>query len=137
MRTCRGANPHRCSLVRAAVAGSRRSHSLGAFETAFSTTRSLAFRYRAPGGRTTRRLVEPHDLLVRPPVWYVIAWDCDRGAPRLFRADRISDPEVTDRTFVARPNELVTGVCPDARPSALSSPIADGTAFDGSSPIIG
>jgi predicted DNA-binding transcriptional regulator YafY len=88
---------------------------VGAFEAAFSATRLLAFRYRARGGGTTRRLVEPHGLLVRPPLWYVIAWDRDRRAARLFRADRISEPKVTGRTFVARPSELVTGVCPDAR----------------------
>lgn len=91
---------------------------VGAFETAFSTARLLAFSYRTPSGRTTRRLVEPHGLLVRPPVWYVIAWDSDRHAPRLFRADRIRDPETTDRAFVPRPSELVTGICPDARVAA-------------------
>lgn len=88
---------------------------VGAFETAFSATRLLAFRYRTRDGRTSRRLAEPHGLLVRPPIWYVIAWDTGRHAPRLFRADRITEPEVTDRSFVARPNDLVTGVCPDAR----------------------
>ncbi len=88
---------------------------VGAFETAFSATRLLAFRYRTRDGRATRRLIEPHGLLVRPPIWYVIAWDTARRAPRLFRADRISEPEVTDRSFVPRPNDLVIGVCPDAR----------------------
>jgi predicted DNA-binding transcriptional regulator YafY len=94
---------------------------VGAFEAAFSASRILAFRYRTPDGRTTRRLAEPHGLLVRPPLWYVIAWDTGRDAPRLFRADRISEPEVTDRTFVARPNDLVTGVCPDARPPTATA----------------
>lgn len=88
---------------------------VGVFEAAFSATRLLAFQYRSPNRRTTRRVIEPHGLLVRPPLWYVIAWDTDRDAPRLFRADRISDPRPTDRTFHPRPNDLVTGVCPDAR----------------------
>jgi predicted DNA-binding transcriptional regulator YafY len=88
-----------------------------AFETAFTTTHLLAFTYRDQRGRSTNRRVEPHGLLVRQPLWYVIAWDTDRNAPRLFRADRISRPTVSDRTFVARPSELVTGVCPDARPA--------------------
>ena len=74
----------------------------------------------SPPGRfaragTTRRLLEPHGLLVRPPLWYVIAWDRDRHALRLFRADGISRSEVTDRTFARRPNDLVTGVCLDGR----------------------
>jgi predicted DNA-binding transcriptional regulator YafY len=94
---------------------------VGAFETAFSATRLLAFQYRARDGHTTRRLAEPHGLLVRPPIWYVIAWDTGRSAPRLFRADRIREPEATEQTFVARPNDLVTGVCPDARPPAATS----------------
>jgi predicted DNA-binding transcriptional regulator YafY len=95
---------------------------VGAFEAAFTTTRLLAFRYRTPNGGTTRRLAEPHGLLVRPPIWYVIAWDTDRNAPRLFRADRISNPQLTDRTFTPRPNELVTGICPDARAALPPTP---------------
>lgn len=85
------------------------------FETAFSATRLLAFGYRDQRNRSTNRLVEPHGLLVRQPIWYVIAWDTERNAPRLFRADRVSSPVVSDRAFVPRPHELVTGVCPDAR----------------------
>ena len=92
-----------------------------AFETAFTTTRLLAFTYRDQQGRRTRRRVEPHGLLVRQPLWYVIAWDTGRNAARLFRADRISSPTVSDHTFVARPDELVTGVCPDARPATTAT----------------
>jgi predicted DNA-binding transcriptional regulator YafY len=93
---------------------------VGAFETAFSSRCLLAFHYRDRDGRPTRRLVEPHGLLVRAPLWYVIAWDPDRQAPRLFRADRIAQPEVTGRTFVPRPNDLVTGICPDAVSSSYT-----------------
>src|SRR5262245_52042034 len=88
-----------------------------AFAAAFTATRLLAFTYRDQGGRSTKRRAEPHGLLVRPPLWYVIAWDTGKNAPRLFRADRISAPAVTDHIFAARPSELVTGVCPDARPA--------------------
>ncbi|HEY3260668.1 MAG TPA: WYL domain-containing protein [Pseudonocardiaceae bacterium] len=88
-----------------------------AFETAFTSTRLLAFTYHDRHGRRTKRRVEPHGLLVRQPLWYVIAWDSDSNAPRLFRADRVSTPTVSDHTFVARPSELVTGVCPDATPA--------------------
>jgi predicted DNA-binding transcriptional regulator YafY len=87
------------------------------FETAFTTTRLLAFTYRDHQGRATERQVEPHGLLVRPPLWHVIAWDTAKNAPRLFRADRISTPAVLDRVFVPRPSDLVTSVCPDARPA--------------------
>jgi predicted DNA-binding transcriptional regulator YafY len=91
-----------------------------AFENAFTTTRLLAFTYRDQQGRRTRRQVEPHGLLVRPPLWYVLAWDTGKNAPRLFRADRISTPRVIDHTFVPRPADLVTGVCPDARPTTTA-----------------
>lgn len=91
-----------------------------AFEAAFATTRLLAFTYRDQQGWATKRQVEPHGLLVRPPLWYVLAWDTGKNGPRLFRADRISAPAVIDHTFVPRPSDLVTGVCPDARPAATA-----------------
>jgi len=91
-----------------------------AFEKALSASRVLAFTYRDRHGHGSRRRVEPHGLLVRQPLWYVIAWDIERNGPRLFRADRIGAPSVTDRPFVARPSELVTGVCPDARPPPVN-----------------
>jgi len=90
---------------------------LEAFETAFTATRLLTFTYRDQRGRRTRRLVEPHGLLVRQPQWYVIAWDTGRNAARLFRADRVSAPRVSDRSFVARPSQFIAEVCPDARPA--------------------
>ncbi len=40
------------------------------------------------------RRVEPHGLLVKPPVWYVLARDCDKLAPRSFRMDRIASPRL-------------------------------------------
>jgi predicted DNA-binding transcriptional regulator YafY len=86
------------------------------FETAFSEQRLLAFAYRDRDGSASRRLVEPHGLLVRAPLWYVIAWDTAIDEPRLFRADRIRSPHVTPGTFLARPHDLVRGICPDARP---------------------
>jgi predicted DNA-binding transcriptional regulator YafY len=94
------------------------------FEIAFTTTRLLALTYRDRQGRSTNRHVEPHGLLVRRPLWYVIAWDTDRHAPRLLRADRITTPTVSDRTFRPRPTDLVTGVCPDARPAVARAATA-------------
>jgi len=71
---------------------------LDAFEVAFTAARHLEFRYRDERGRSSDRCVEPDGLLVRQPLWYVIAWDVDRAAPRLFRADRISAPASHART---------------------------------------
>jgi predicted DNA-binding transcriptional regulator YafY len=92
------------------------------FEEAFTTNRLLGFDYTDARGRQTRRTVEPHGLLVRVPLWYVIGWDPKPDAARLFRADRIRQAEVTTRTFVPRPHELVTGICPDARPALHEPP---------------
>lgn len=87
------------------------------FEHAFREQRLLAFGYADRGGNETRRVVEPHGLLVRAPTWYVVAWDTGVESPRLFRADRIRSPHVMAATFVPRPHDLVTGLCPDARPA--------------------
>jgi predicted DNA-binding transcriptional regulator YafY len=88
------------------------------FEKAFTTSHLMAFNYVDRGGRRSRRQVEPHGLLVRPPLWYVIAWDPRRDAARLFRADRIRQPSISERVFLPRPHELVTRICPDARSAA-------------------
>ena len=86
------------------------------FEQAFTANMMLAFAYTDRHGSRTRRRVEPHGLLIRAPLWYVIAWDPRRDGPRLFRADRIRRPAVTDETFVPRPHDLVTDLCSQARP---------------------
>lgn len=64
------------------------------FEEAFTARHGLGFDYVDREGRTTARLVEPHGLLVQPPIWYVLAFDPMRGEPRMFRMDRIARPRV-------------------------------------------
>jgi predicted DNA-binding transcriptional regulator YafY len=91
------------------------------FENAFTTGRLFAFDYVDRDGRRTRRRVEPHGLLVRAPLWYVIAWDPRRNGPRLFRANRIRRPFITEQIFLPRPHELVTRVCPDARSTLVAA----------------
>jgi len=91
------------------------------FEAAFSEERLLAFSYSDRDGNQSRRIVEPHGLLVRAPIWYVIGWDTAVAEPRLFRADRIRSPHVLAQEFVPRPHELVRGMCPDARPAVTST----------------
>ena len=90
---------------------------LVSFERAFSQRTVLTFDYLDRNGRRSSRTVEPHALLVRAPLWYVIAWDRQKEAVRLFRMDRIrSARPVEGETFLARALDLVTGACPDARP---------------------
>ncbi|MBM4364342.1 MAG: WYL domain-containing protein, partial [Deltaproteobacteria bacterium] len=73
-------------------AGRAPAELLGVFERAFTAGLGLAFHYVDREGRPSARRVEPHGLLVEPPVWYVLAWDLERRAPRMFRMDRISRP---------------------------------------------
>ena len=86
---------------------------LAAFERAFRDSVVLSFRYVDRHGNKTFRRAEPHGMLLRAPVWYVIAWDREKDAARLFRMDRIRNPTVTTDRFDPRPQELVTGTCPD------------------------
>ena len=65
---------------------------LGLFERTFTGGIGLGFEYRDRNGQESRRRIEPHGLLVEPPVWYILAQDLDRGAPRMFRMDRIRRP---------------------------------------------
>lgn len=73
------------------------------FEEAFTSRRGLAFDYVDREGRASRRAVEPHGLLLQPPVWYVLAFDPEKGEPRMFRMDRIAKPRVArDMSFTPR-----------------------------------
>jgi predicted DNA-binding transcriptional regulator YafY len=67
---------------------------LRVFDAAFAGRYGLAFRYVDREGRRSVRRVEPHGLLLEPPVWYVLARDLARGEPRTFRMDRISRPRM-------------------------------------------
>jgi predicted DNA-binding transcriptional regulator YafY len=55
----------------------------------------LRFRYRAGDGTESRRLVEPHRLVASGRRWYLLAYDNDRDAWRVFRVDRIRQPQPT------------------------------------------
>lgn len=87
------------------------------FERAFTANRMIAFDYTDRAGRQTQRSVEPHGLLVAWPHWYIIAWDPTPDATRLFRADRISNPRMTDTEFVPRPHDIVMKPHPNALPA--------------------
>lgn len=67
---------------------------LAVFERAFTSQKGMVFDYRDRDGRSSTRHIEPHGLLVEPPVWYILARDRDRAAPRMFRMDRISRPRL-------------------------------------------
>lgn len=82
------------------------------FEEAVSGGVGLGFRYRDRNGRATVRRVEPHGLLLQPPVWYILARDAETGAARTFRMDRVAAPAIL-RGVRFRPDaELVRRLLP-------------------------
>ena len=65
----------------------------------FLLQQTLTLHYRAGNGKTTKRLVEPHYLLLSYPVWYVLAFDHLRDEIRTFRCDRISKAILNPESF--------------------------------------
>lgn len=58
--------------------------------------RPVAFDHRKqPGDATVRRHIQPWSVLSWHGRWYVVGYDVDRGAPRLFRLSRIVGDVVT------------------------------------------
>ena len=101
------------NAVRATV-GEMPQELLRLFEEAFSSGLGLAFTYRDRDGRLSNRRVEPHGLLVEPPVWYILARDVDLAAARTFRMDRISRPRVLSQ-IVFRPDvEVIRAALPES-----------------------
>ena len=80
---------------------------------AFLTQQSITISYKAKNGSKTKRVIEPHYLLLSFPVWYVLAWDELREDVRTFRCDRFTNIEINGRTFKLRPvahfNESIAG----------------------------
>jgi len=77
--------------------------------TAVHRTLQVAFDYRTAGAsEVVRRQVEPWALISDQGHWYVLGFDLDRAAPRVFRVSRfIGDVELTDRLQTQpRPSDL-------------------------------
>jgi predicted DNA-binding transcriptional regulator YafY len=66
---------------------------------AFVTRQLLEISYKSIEGRTTRRTMEPHYLLLHSPVWYVLAFDHLRQDIRTFRCDRIEKAKLQEARF--------------------------------------
>ncbi|SMP11134.1 helix-turn-helix transcriptional regulator [Shimia sagamensis] len=56
---------------------------------AFLNQKLVEIDYVREDGTKSKRTIAPHYLLLCSPVWYVLAWDHLRDAPRTFRCDRI------------------------------------------------
>jgi predicted DNA-binding transcriptional regulator YafY len=62
----------------------------------------VRFSYAARDGEVTARWVEPERLVATGRRWYLLAWDVDRDAWRVFRLDRMTDVTATTWRFTAR-----------------------------------
>ncbi|MFI5487714.1 helix-turn-helix transcriptional regulator [Micromonospora echinaurantiaca] len=60
---------------------------------AIANRERLRFSYRRHDGVTGERRVEPHRLVSAGRRWYLVGYDNDRDDWRMFRVDRISEPD--------------------------------------------
>jgi len=76
-----------------------------ALHQAFIDQEILEIGYQREGGEISRRLIEPHYLMLKFPVWYIVALDHLRGAARTFRCDRIQTAKMTGKRFQLLPKK--------------------------------
>lgn len=69
---------------------------------AFLVQHRIEVNYQTENGAKTKRIIEPHYLLLCFPVWYVIAWDELRNDIRTFRCDRILNVKSLGEEFQLR-----------------------------------
>lgn len=70
---------------------------------AFLMLHRIAIVYSDEKGEKTKRIIEPHFLLLSYPVWYVLAWDHLRDDVRTFRCDRVEKIQSLDDDFKLLP----------------------------------
>ncbi|SIT83881.1 HTH domain-containing protein [Yoonia rosea] len=70
-----------------------------AVHQAFIDQKVLALRYQREDGVISERQIEPHYLLLKYPVWYVVAIDHLTGEPRTFRCDRMLGAAMGEARF--------------------------------------
>ncbi len=81
-----------------------------ALHQAFMDKERLDIRYQREDLEVSERQIEPHYLLLKYPVWYVIAFDHLRSEPRTFRCDRILSASLTGTRFRLRPLDEFTHI---------------------------
>lgn len=99
----------RLRALRAATVGLTRPdavHTDAATLTALATSvrdrHVVTFRHRDREGALNRRTVEPHRLVCGGRVWYLLAWDRERGDWRTFRVDRVTGVRDDGERFTER-----------------------------------
>jgi predicted DNA-binding transcriptional regulator YafY len=63
----------------------------------------VRFDYESRDGASTRRLVEPHQLVSSGRRWYLVAFDTRRADWRTFRLDRLTHTQLAGSRFTRRP----------------------------------
>ncbi len=74
---------------------------VSAVASAFATERALQISYVDAEGRPSKREIDPHALLIQAPLWYLLAVDRTKSAPRTFRLDRVEGAQVLPGTRYA------------------------------------
>ncbi|MFT3889860.1 MAG: YafY family protein [Arachnia sp.] len=76
---------------------------VGVLADAIAAQEVVAFDYIDAHGVPSRRRVEPHRQVYLDLRWYVLCWDLDRDDWRVFRTDRITNPQSTLTQYQPRP----------------------------------
>ncbi len=123
--------PHRLrrrvSALHSSVTSMRRAadddivdpEALSVFAAACRDHGYVRFDYRRGDGESSRRLVEPHQLVTAGRRWYLVAWDQHRRDWRTFRLDRLRDPRLAGSHFT--PREIPGGDAASFVASSLGS----------------
>lgn len=69
--------------------------------TAIDKCRELKFVYYSPKGESVR-CIEPYYLIFQWASWYVWGWCRNRKAFRLFKLNRMDEPQISEEVFVKR-----------------------------------
>jgi predicted DNA-binding transcriptional regulator YafY len=81
------------------------NHVIQTLHQAFLDQEKIEIKYRREDGKTSTRQIAPHYLLLKYPIWYVVAYDDLRAAPRTFRCDRIRQASKTGTHFSLMPKD--------------------------------
>ena len=76
--------------------------------TALLQRNYLEIEYQSEAKDITTRVIEVQYILLNWPVWYILAWDHLRSAPRIFRIDRIKNTRIVEGNFQLRAKDVFT-----------------------------
>ncbi len=87
-------------------------------QEAVAKSHLLRFCYTDASGKRSKRLVEPHRLILKNFSWYMLGWCRERKAFRLFRLSRMRSLIKTQDPFLRRDlGDFNSSITVDSRPS--------------------